>query len=71
MKNSPTIVDQYLQDSEVSVRKLIALYELVRLGHYSVDQKTMVRQVADSGIDPAIKETFLDSISQHQDLVTF
>lgn len=52
------IVQQYLKDPAVSAEKLVALYTRVALGHYTIKPEEMFRAVAESDIDPVIKEDF-------------
>lgn len=57
------IVQQYLDDPKVSAETLLALYKLVRLGHYAITPEAMHRQVMESNVNVAIKDSFKDKIA--------
>jgi len=64
-RESPyNIVSQYLNDPEVSLEKLQALYRLVKLGHYNVTPEQMVKMVTESQIDQTLKEEFVQEVAK-------
>ena len=63
--SSFNIVEQYLTDPNVSTKKLLSLYEYVRLGHYAITTDKMIEQIEASSIDDNIKSAFFDSLDKH------
>jgi organic radical activating enzyme len=68
LESPSNIVEQYLADPNISTKKLLSLYEYVRLGHYAVTPEQMMDQIEASSIDEKIKAEFFDAMDKHQSL---
>ena len=66
LSSKHNIIQQYLEDPTVSADKLVALHTRVSLGHYSIGPEEMYKAVAESQIDPLIKQRFSEMVSPPQ-----
>ena len=60
--SSHSIVKQYLTDPTVTADKLVSLHTRVLLGHYAMTSEKMMKEIDESDIDPAMKQTFRDAV---------